>query len=351
MKSLPAPPPRTPIFELMVTPTWHRLNTITKDTMWREDIKSLADEIVGKGLFDDIPAARAFLDEADALQVAKGNCGKPDEIPACKVETRYIYQVFRNTPKESVLAQALLGFELASVDPRVVGINLVGAEDDYAAMADYADQMRIFAYVGGLYPKVPLSLHAGELTLGLVPPEGLCCHVRQAVEVADADRVGHGVDVMYEDDPEALLKDMAAKHVLVEINLTSNDDVLGIRGKRHPFPTYRKFGVPVALSTDDEGIDASISAMNTCGGRELRPDLCRPEADRAGEPRAQLPAGSEVAGAGRLHRSCVRLPSDTAGGDQPSASCAAFLKASAKAAQQWELERRFSAFEARSDDS
>ncbi len=38
--------------------------------------------------------------------------------------------------------------------------------------------------------------------------------------------------------------------------------------------------------------------------------------------------------------------SGTAGGDQPGASCAAFLKASEKAAQQWELERRFSAFEA-----
>jgi adenosine deaminase len=38
--------------------------------------------------------------------------------------------------------------------------------------------------------------------------------------------------------------------------------------------------------------------------------------------------------------------SDTDRGDQTSASCAAFLKASEKAAQQRELERRFGAFEA-----
>jgi Adenosine deaminase len=45
-----------------------------------------------------------------------------------------------------------------------------------------------------------------------------------------------------------------AEHVLVEINLTSNTDILKVRGKDHPFSTYRKFGVPVALSTDDEGV-------------------------------------------------------------------------------------------------
>jgi hypothetical protein len=28
-----------------------------------------------------------------------------------------------------------------------------------------------------------------------------------------------------------------------------------VSGKNHPFPVYRKFGVPVALSTDDEGIE------------------------------------------------------------------------------------------------
>jgi len=43
--------------------------------------------------------------------------------------------------------------------------------------------------------------------------------------------------------------------VLVEINLTSNADILGISGKHHPFATYRSYGVPVALSTDDPGIE------------------------------------------------------------------------------------------------
>ena len=47
---------------------------------------------------------------------------------------------------------------------------------------------------------------------------------------------------------------MADKGVLVEINPTSNAGILGVTGKHHPFATYRSYGVPVALSTDDEGV-------------------------------------------------------------------------------------------------
>ena len=162
--------------------------------------------------------------------------------------------MFRNAPKELVFAQTLFGFELASADPRIVAINFVGAEDDVIAMADYAEHMRMIGFLRALYPNVHVSLHAGELAPGLVPPEGLCCHVRLAVEQALADRIGHGVDLMYEDRPYDLLKHMADKGVLVETNLTSNKVILGVEGKTHPFATYRKFGVPVALSTDDEGV-------------------------------------------------------------------------------------------------
>jgi adenosine deaminase len=333
--------------ELMVTPTWHRLNTITRGMAWRDDLASLKDELLAKGLFDDIAVARTFLDDADTLRRERGHCGSTEESPACKVEARFIYQVFRNTPKESVLAQALFGFELASVDPRVVGINLVGGEDNYAAMADYADHMRIFAFVRGLYPRVRLSMHAGELTLGLVPPEGLCCHVRQAVEVAGTDRVGHGVDVMYEERPEELLKEMAARRVLVEINLTSNEDVLGVSGKDHPFPTYRQFGVPVALSTDDEGIeriDLTHEYERAVESYDLSyadlKQLVRNSLEYSFLPGASLWADPDFA---HLSSACEN---DTAGADKPSPACEASLKGSEKAKQQWELERRFQVFEA-----
>jgi adenosine deaminase len=47
---------------------------------------------------------------------------------------------------------------------------------------------------------------------------------------------------------------MRARPVVVEISLTSNDLILGVRGKEHPLPAYLAAGVPVVLSTDDAGV-------------------------------------------------------------------------------------------------
>jgi adenosine deaminase len=198
------------------------------------------------------------------------------------------------------------------------------------------------------YPGVKVTLHAGELAPGLVPPEGLCCHVRQAVEVAKAERIGHGVDVMHEDRPYELLKDMAAKGVLVETNLTSNEVILGIEGKAHPFALYRKYGVPVAISTDDEGvsrIDLTHEyqrAVETYGlsYADLK-QLVRNSLEYSFLPGASLFEDRGVYA--RVAPSCGK---DGLGSDKPSTECASFIGGSEKAKQQWELERRFQAFEA-----
>ena len=335
--------------ELMETPTWHRLTDITNGMDWREDLGSLRDELVAKGLLDDIPAARAFWDQAEQIRNQRQHCGTPVAAPGCKVATRYIYQVFRIAPKQLVFAQTLFGFALAAADPRIVGINFVGAEDSQIAMADYAEHMRMVAFVRRLYPNVHVSLHAGELAPGLVPPEGLCCHIRLAVDTAHAERIGHGIDVMYEERQYDLLKDMADKGVLVEVNLTSNAVILGIQGKDHPFTTYRKFGVPVALSTDDEGvsrIDLTHEyqrAVETFGLAypELK-ELVRNSIEYSFLPGASL-WGEKRAGYGSVAEACG---SDALGAETPSQACASFIAGSEKAKQQWELEARFTAFEA-----
>jgi adenosine deaminase len=174
--------------------------------------------------------------------------------------------------------------------------------------------------------------------------------VRQAVEVAGTDRIGHGVDVMYEQEPEKLLKDMAAKQVLVEINLTSNEDVLGISGKNHPFPIYRKFGVPVALSTDDEGIEridltheyVRAAESYALSYADLK-QLVRNSLEYSFLPGVSLWAAPDFA---RLADACG---GDVAGADKPSSACETFLKGSEKAEQQWELEKRFQVLKAASN--
>jgi adenosine deaminase len=229
-----------------------------------------------------------------------------------------------------------------------VGINFVMPEDGTISMNDYALHMKFVGFLHGLYPKVHISLHAGELAPGLVPPEGLCCHIRLAVEDAHAERIGHGVDVMHEDRPYELLKEMAVKHVMVEINLTSNDVILGVTGKDHPLPNYRKFHVPVALSTDDEGVSridmtheyvraASTYALSYADLKQMV---------RTGLEHDFLPGASLWREPDVLSRTVVACAPNGAGAPKPSAACATFLKSSEKAQQQWELERRFHEFEA-----
>ena len=182
-------------------------------------------------------------------------CDEKPTTLGCQIKVRYLAQVIRTYPREQVYAQTLLAFKLIEKDPRYVGLNLVAPEDHPRTLRDYRWQMETIGTLASHFPSARrgISLHAGELAPGLVPPEALLDHIRQAVELAGARRIGHGVSIMYEQDVLSLLQKMAQHQILVEINLTSNADILGIEGAWHPFETYRRHRVPLALSTDDEG--------------------------------------------------------------------------------------------------
>ena len=334
--------------ELMHTPDFGHAASAGYEVGWQDDLARFRDALLAKGLGSDISAAREAMDGAEALRAKRERCGQPDETPGCRVQLRYLCQILRGFPKQQVFAQTIFCFELAAVDPRFVGINMVMPEDGYISMTDYAVQMQMVKFLHTLYPKVHISLHAGEIAPGIVPYEGLCCHIRLAVEQASAERIGHGVDIMYEDRPHELLKEIAAKHVMVEINLSSNDLILGIAGKDHPFPLYRQFGVPVALSSDDEGvsrIDLTHEYVRAVQTYDLH-YMALKQMVRTGLEHAFLPGESLWAAPDKFTATVAACSHDQLGGEKPSTSCATFLKSSEKAQQQWELERRFHAFEA-----
>ena len=243
--------------EIMHTAGGLKVNAVGAATGWSDDWAGLRERLLAAGLRDTLASISREMDRDEQRRNAALGCGTGQADAGCAVTQRYLYQVLRAFPREQVFAQILAGFEITRSDPRFVGFNLVQPEDDRVAMGDYSLHMRIIGFLRELYPDVPVSLHAGELTHGLVPPEGLTFHIREAVEVAGARRIGHGVDVLMERDPDALLRQMAARRVMVEINLTSNDVILGVTGARHPLRSYLAYGVPVALSTDDEGVSRS----------------------------------------------------------------------------------------------
>jgi adenosine deaminase len=291
---------------------------------------------------------------AEIIRKQRENCDSAQPAPACRVEIRYIYQILREGPPEIVFAQTLLGFETiqASMDAHArgfVGINFVEPEDGFISMRDYTLQMKMLDYLHTVYPKVHITLHAGELAPGLVPPEGLRFHIRQAVELGHAERIGHGVDVMYEDDATVLLKELAQKHVMIEINLTSNEGILGIKGNEHPFPLYRAAHVPVALSTDDEGvsrIDITHEYVRAALDYHLAyVDL--KELARTGMEHDFLPGDSLWAARDVFTAPVAACKGQPPGADKLTAACKTYLDGSEKASAQWELERRFRAFEAK----
>jgi hypothetical protein len=247
--------------ELMHTAGGSKPGAMGSAAGWSDDWEGFRERLLAAGLRDTLASISREMDRDEAERDATLRCGTETPDAGCAVTQRYLYQVLRAFPREQVFAQILAGFELTRSDPRFVGFNLVQPEDDRVAMDDYALHMRIIGFLRQFYPEVPVSLHAGELTHGLVPPEGLRFHIRDAVEVAGARRIGHGVDVLMEREADALLRAMAARRVMVEINLTSNDVILGVTGARHPLKTYLAYGVPVALSTDDEGVSRSSMTL------------------------------------------------------------------------------------------
>ena len=270
-------------------------------------------------------------------EVLQCETAHPD--PGCGMTVRWLQQVSRTSSPARVFAAALFGAMLQAADPRVVGIDFVAPEDNPVALSDYTEQMHMLDWLHTQLPATNVSLHAGELTMGLVRPEELTFHIRQAVELGHAKRIGHGVDVMYEDDPFGLLHEMARRRVAVEINLTSNAQILGVSGDAHPFRTYLTAGVPLVLSTDDEGVER-VDRTN-----ELQRAVTTYHLDwntlltlERNTLEYAFVEGSSLWADTRTWRPVPLCQTKTP-------TCAAFLKDNTKARLQWSLEQDMLAFQ------
>jgi adenosine deaminase len=333
--------------ELMASPGMDAARKLGAAIGWDDDLARLREKLLTARMAEIVDKTRHDLAAAEATMRQRLGCEGGAPRPGCAVSLRWLAQVIRTFPREQVFAQFVFAYELAKAEPHVVGLNLVAPEDDIVSLRDYMLHMRMLQYLGRQSPEVRLTLHAGELAPGLVPPEQLRFHIRAAVETAGARRIGHGVDILYEDDPWDLLKEMAARPVLVEINLTSNDLILGIRGDRHPFAIYRRYGVPMALSSDDEGVSRGDLTQEYLRAtlsyhlsyNELK-SLARNSLEYAFLPGDSLWRSSTPF---EPREACAGTPPGEAA---PPPACSALLAQSDKARAQWRLEGEFARFEA-----
>jgi adenosine deaminase len=333
--------------ETMLTPDQGEAMRLGRVLGWNDDFATMRSRLLSGGMNQIVADGRRNLDDGEKKMRAILGCDGATPDVGCTLTLRFQNQVLRAFPKEEVFAQMVAGFEIASADPRVVAVNLVQSQDEYRALHDFDLHMRMLDYLHGIYPKVHISLHAGELTPGEVKPEELLAsHIRKSIEIGLAERIGHGLDVMYERDAPALLAEMAQRHILVEDCVYSQELVRGMTGEENVLPIYLRAGVPVAIATDDEGIVRSeltwYFRRAVVGYRVDYATLKRMV--RASLEHAFLPGASLWVGPDNF-KAVTACAESLANGSAPPKACGDLLESSEKARLEWKEEAEFGKFE------
>jgi hypothetical protein len=193
--------------ELLLTPDGSASSQLGLKVGWDGDFNSALEKLKSAGIADAATAGIKAIRDAEAEKDRLLKCGTSQADAGCSVTIRYIAQVSRGASPGQAFAQMVTGFTLAD-DPnsKVAALNLVQPEDWLSSMQNFTLQMEMLDFLRPLYPKAHITLHAGELAPGIVPSEGMTFHIRESIVKGHAERIGHGVSIMYEDDPYGLLR-------------------------------------------------------------------------------------------------------------------------------------------------
>ncbi|RQW81184.1 MAG: adenosine deaminase [Methanothrix sp.] len=312
---------------------------------WDDNLSRMYNKMVDSGLDSTAQSLSDYVNDTDG---GSQRILKNRNDPGINVTVRYILSASRNMPKERVFGQLAAAFSAVNRSRLAVGVNLLSAEDNWYSRENYTQQMKMIEFLHGIYPNVLIALHAGELNLGIVPPDDLRFHIKEAVDIAHASRIGHGVDIMWELDSDQTLKKMARDKIAIEIMPVSNKEILGVEGLEHPFPVYFRYSVPIVLASDDAGV--------------LRTDLCEQFVTIARNyPQVKYPdfkkfvrnsieysflQGDSIwASKGDYSRALIECSGCALGSENATSKCKAFLDSSEKARAQWKLEGDLAAFE------
>jgi adenosine deaminase len=331
--------------ELMLGIDGKDVQAIAGKLHWRDDFSAMKAEAEALGLDAAVARARDYIDAREITARALLGCPHDAQAPGCGVDIGFIPHLNRTAAPATVFVEALIGTALARTDPHILGLNIVAPEDNPTALRDYALHMRILAFAASDGAPVHLALHAGELTPRLAPPEDLQNHIRQAVEIGHAERIGHGSDIAFETDSRQLLAEMRAKRIAVELALTSNEQILGLDAQTSPFRLYRRAGVPIVLATDDAGVERTTLSLEYAKAAAWF-DLSYADAKALSIASLRY---SFVPGADLWRDADATLRAAPCAHDAPpkpaSAACQSFLAANRRAALEWDLLGRFAVFE------
>ena len=153
------------------------------------------------------------------------------------IQVRLIIQMGRHEPQ---FALQLTELALARQKKGVVALDLAGDEEHYSA-GKFIDLMRRAKKQG-----LRITAHAGECK------NCPAANVYEAVEIIQADRIGHGVHAM---EDVNIIDLLARKKIPLEMCPTSNLQTDAITGLgQHPLLSFYRLGIPVTVNTDDPSI-------------------------------------------------------------------------------------------------
>jgi adenosine deaminase len=136
------------------------------------------------------------------------------------------------------LAEQVAWLAATRLDRGLVGLDLAGNEAEFPA-GPFAGIFRE-AHQAGL----KVTIHAGEW--------GGACNVREAMELFNADRIGHGVRVVEDASTVALARE---RGVPFEVCVTSNFQTgVAPNLQHHPLMKMLENGLNVIIGTDDPSI-------------------------------------------------------------------------------------------------
>ncbi len=210
------------------------------------------------------------LKDADdkVANLAKLKTDHPITSIKSQVVVRYILEINRNQSLDNFFIDALAAYQIAQSDPsRIVGINLVGPEDDFFSINDYDFQIGILEFLSKKFKIndrfINLTLHAGELD----PKSTACYRVKDRItkvvtQLYDKGlkRIGHGFSV--NNDSTEIFTLLRDKNITIEACPATSEAILNSLPPYFLDQTSKCLMPGVTINTDDQGITLkSLSAQ------------------------------------------------------------------------------------------
>lgn len=152
------------------------------------------------------------------------------------IKGNVIISCMRNFDIEHVYESIKAGAKF--IGKGVVGIDLAAVEKENFAY-DYIEAMKEAKRYG-----FKITIHAGETGFGK--------NVKQAVELLDAERIGHGIYIYNDEEAYKIVKE---KGIVLEVCPKSNIDTKAINEyKEHPLYNYYKDDIKITLNTDNRTV-------------------------------------------------------------------------------------------------